>query len=185
MQSRQRQKIIFGLIGSIGVVLTLAVLILYSKEYWFLKYHSNRYGFSVRYPAQGALTENKDGAAVIFSSPMATKLDTFSENVNIVVQDISSRPMDLQKYTQTAIHQMQVVFEQNLEIVESSPAMLAGLPAHKFVFIGKGPDTELQFMSVWTLDDLTAYQVTYTAPSSGYAQYLVKAQGIINSFSLK
>lgn len=185
MQRRQRQKIIFGGIGGIGVILILTVSILYLREYRFLKYHSNRYGFSVRYPVQWSLTENKDGAAVIFTSPMATKLDTFSENVNIVVQDISSRPMDLQKYTQTAINQMQVVFDQNLEIVESSPAMLAGLPAHKFVFIGKGPDTELEFMSVWTLDNLTAYQITYTAPSSGYKQYLLKAQGIINSFSLK
>lgn len=185
MQSRQQQKIIFGLIGGIGVILILTVSILYFQEYRFLKYHSHRYGFSVRYPAQWSLTENKDGAAVIFSSPMATKLDTFSENVNIVVQDISSRPMDLQKYTQTAITQMQVVFDQNLEIVESSPAMLAGRPAHKFVFIGRGPDTELEFMSVWTLDNLTAYQITYTALSSGYEQYRAKAKGIINSFSLE
>lgn len=184
MQRRQRQTLIAAIAAAIGVILIATVLWLYTKQFRLLSYANEPYGFSLKYPAAWSLAENKGGAAAIFYSPPENALDRFQENVNIVVQDISQNPMDLSQYTETAIHQMQIVFGTNLEILDSSPVAVDGRPGHQFEFIGKGPDGNLHYLCRWTLVNTSAYQITYTALASGYAKHLSKAQRIMNSFKI-
>lgn len=185
MRRRRRQAIIFGVIAGTGFTLIFIVGWIYFQKYRFNTYTHPTAGFSIQYPAQWSFSENKDGAAVVFYSPPESDLDVFRENVNIVIQDLSQNPMTLDKYTETAIYQMQAVFEHNLVILESVPALVSGLPGHKFVFLGKGPETEMQFMVVWTLDGLTTYQVTYTALSPHYEKYLGKINRMFRSFKIQ
>ncbi|MBI5416135.1 MAG: hypothetical protein HZA29_04905, partial [Candidatus Omnitrophica bacterium] len=84
-----------------------------------------------------------------------------------------------------AVHQMQVVFETNLEILDSSPAFVAGREGHQFIFIGKGPDVRLQYMCLWTLAGTTAWQITYTAMAADYAKHLGEAKRIMSSFRIQ
>ena len=94
--------------------------------------------------------------------------------------------MDLDQYTKIAIRQMQAVFEKNLEIVESEPDMLAGHPAHRFVFIGRGPDAEVQMMIMWTVVEDTAYQITFAAETTAkYEKFIPRARGAFRSFRIK
>lgn len=185
MQRRQRQTIIAAITGVIGVALILTVGWFFAKRYWSFHYENGQYGFALKYPANWSFAENKNGAAAIFYSPKESALDIFQENVNIVIQDISQNPMDLDKYTETAITQMQMVFGTNLEILVSAPILIAGHPAHQFIFIGKGPDGNLQYQCRWTLVGTTAYQITYTAIASGYQRHLAPAERIMNSFRIR
>ncbi|MCK5179751.1 MAG: hypothetical protein KAR32_09495, partial [Candidatus Omnitrophica bacterium] len=168
MNRRQKQALFIRSVALLGVVLILGVVWIMSREYRSNEYHSKAGGFSIRYPVTWSFQENTGGAAVIFFSPKANELDFFKENVNIVVQDISQAPMELKAYSKLAIKQMQIVFEDNFVIIESGPTFIAGQVAYKLIFLGKGPDTELKYMSVWTIKGLTAYQITYTALSSQY-----------------
>ena len=184
MNQRQKKTFIAGVAALLGVVLILGVVLVISKEHRFKDYHNRAGGFSISYPATWAFEENKGGAAVIFFSPKENELDFFKENVNVVVQDISGKPMELIAYTNLAIKQMQMVFEDNFVIIESGPAFVAGQGAHKLIFIGKGPDTELKYMSVWLIKDLSAYQITYTALSSQYDRYIGKMKKMVRSFRI-
>ncbi len=189
MLNRRQQALAAMIIGIVGILLILTVAWFYTKQFRMARYTSKAYGFSLKYPADWSLIENKDGAAAVFLAPLETELDRFRENVNIVIQKIpaiSAKPMDLDQYTKVAIRQMQAVFEKNLEIVESEPDMLAGHPGHRFVFIGRGPDTELQMMIMWTVVEDTAYQVTFTAETPPkYEKFIQRAKGIFKSFRIK
>lgn len=185
MQRRQRQTIIAIIAGIIGLALILAAGWFFAKRYLSLNYENGQYGFALKYPAAWSFAENQGGAAAVFYSPKETALDIFQENVNIVVQDISRNPMSLDKYTETAITQMQAVFGTNLEILDSSAIFIGNRPAHQFIFIGKGPDGDLQYQCRWTLVGTTAYQITYTAIASGYQRHLAEAERIMGSFRIR
>ncbi len=185
MSRRQKQTRIAMIVALVGVVLILGVILLVGKDHIYKKYYNKAGGFSIKYPVTWALEENKGGAAVIFFSPKENALDFFKENVNVVVQDISANPLNLEAYTKLAIKQMRLVFESNFIIVESVPITIAGRAGHKLIFIGKGPDTELKYMSAWVLDGLTAYQITYTAISSHYDEYAGKMKKMVRSFRIE
>lgn len=157
---------------------------IFSKAYRFNQYTDDRHNFSIKYPVSWSLEINKNNAAVIFYSPKEGDLDFFRENVNVVVQDIARKSMNIKKYSSTAIKQMEAVFGDNMIIIESGPMYFSGHEGYKFVFRGKTSETELQYMSVWTINGLTAYQVTYTALASQYERHLPNAKRMIRSFRL-
>ena len=185
MKNRQQKNIIFSIIAGVSILMILTVLWFSLKDYWFRAYHNPNKNFTVSYPASWKFAEDKDGAEVIFYSPLENKLDFFPENVNIVIRVYPGDPLDLKKYSDLAIHQMRLVFKENLVVVESVPMFLAGHPAHRFVFIGKGPEAELKFMCVWTIVGNMSYQVTYTALASKYDRYVDKVNKMIDSFKIK
>ncbi len=184
MQRRQKQTLIAIITGIIGLALILAAGWFFARPYLSLNYENAQYGFALKYPAAWSFAENQGGAAAIFYSPKENALDIFQENVNIVVQDISENPMTLEKYTETAIAQMQSVFGINLEILDSSLISVDKRPGHLFIFIGKGPDGNLQYQCRWTLAGTTAYQITYTALATGYQRHVAAAERIMKSFRI-
>lgn len=187
MNRREKQNIIIGIVAAAGIILILGAVWVLSREHRFKRYRSDRDGFSIKYPAAWSFEENKDGAAVIFFSPLDNELDFFKESVNVVVQDISGNPLDLKKYSETAIRQIEAVFEENLVILETGPVFFAGQAGYKFIFLGKTPEDEpdLRYMCVWTLKGLKAYQVTYTAILSQYERYLPEMKRMLRSFRIE
>ena len=185
MERRKFFGILWGVLTGVGLCIILVVGWMVSKDYRFNIYKNSGYAFSIKYPASWTLKENKNGAVAIFLSPLENKLDIFQENVNVVVQDFPQKPMSLDKYTKIAINQMQVVFKEAIEIVESNSTYVAGHPAYNFVFIGKGPESEMKFKCVWVIiDEKRAYQITYGTLSSQYDKYLGKVNSMIQSFKI-
>jgi hypothetical protein len=177
--SKRLNKIIIWL-----SVLVFIFLIAFLAQHAMPIYVDKVNKFSMRFPATWKKVENRDGAAVIFISPLQNKLDIFPENVNVVVQDISGNIMSLEDYTRTAIMQVQVVFKDSIQITQSEGTYLSGHPAYKFVYIGKGPETEFKIMHVWTVVGTTAYQITYTALASQFDQYIDQVNKMVDSFRL-
>lgn len=184
MRSRKQQTILFGIIGGVGSLLILLTIWLYSRPYKLLKYENNLYGFSLRYPATWSYKENQDGAAAIFMTPNENPLDTFRENVNIVIQDIPRQSPTLREYTKRAIFQLQVVFGQGLIILESKPAIIDGRAAHRFVFLSRIDNVDFRTMCMWTLAEGKAYQITYTALNAQYDKYIGQVKRLVRSFKI-
>jgi len=182
VSQRKKKAMVTGIIAGIGVILILSVIWIVSKDYRFKKYSSSIHGFSIKYPASWTLEENINGAAVIFYSPLENDLDFFKESVNVVVQHISGNPSNLKDYSQRAIEQMEAVFGDNMIIIESVPVTLADQGGHKLEFLGKNPEADLHYMSTWTIDGLTAYQITYTSLASQYEHYIFKVKRMLRSF---
>ena len=184
MNQRQKLTLITAVAALLGIVLILSVVWVVSEEQRFSHYRNKKGGFSIRYPASWAYEENLGGAAVIFFSPQENDLDFFKESVNVVVQDLSANPMELKPYSEIAIEQMRLVFKDNFVILESGLTFISGQPGYKLIFLGKGPENELKYMSVWTIKNQTAYQVTYTALSSQYDRYQLKVKRMLSSFRI-
>lgn len=184
MGRRKKQNIIISIVALVGIVLILNALWIIGKEYRFNNYRNDREGFSIKYPAAWSIEEDTNDVSVIFFSPQENELDFFKESVNVVVQDISGNPMDLKEYSKMAVKQMEAVFGENLITIELGPTFIAKQIGYKFVFLGKGPETDLKYMIVWLISGLTAYQVTYTSLASQYDRYLPKVKRMLRSFRI-
>lgn len=177
------------LAGLIGIALIVFVIWKYLDMNQFEMYAKDQVPFSIKHPAEWDVVENQNGAAVLFYSPLENELDVFRENVNIVLQgDIQQGT--LAQYTKLAIKQIEVVFKKNLEILESRPASLSGMPAHRLIYRGSntskpGEDANFKVMHVWTLHEGRAYQFTYFALEAQYDRYLPKVKSMLRSFKIK
>ena len=185
MRQRKKQNWILGAVAGLGIILILGVLWVFSLGFRFLDYHDKEDGFFMKYPDQWTFDNSAEGASVIFFAPLENELDNFKENVNVVVQDISKNPMTLNQYTGLAIRQMEAVFGNNLVTLESEPTRFAGQKGYRFVFLGKGSDLELKYLISWTIKDMKAYQVTYTAIAAHYDKHLSKVKKMFRSFRIE
>ena len=184
MKKRQQQTLIFVVILLVMLLVIGIILLLQTEKFSY--YHNAQYGFGMNYPQNWKVIENSQGTAVIFMSPKENELDAFQENVNIVVQDLSRKPMGLNEYTSLAITQLIAVFKHNIEMIESKPIYWANMPAHKLVYIGKGNDgSRTKLVHVWAVQGTTAYQLTFATPEAQYDKYSGSVNTMINSFRLK
>ncbi|HLF19129.1 MAG TPA: PsbP-related protein [Candidatus Omnitrophota bacterium] len=184
MDRRTKQKIIFALIGILGVLLISYAGVVYYQGYGFRKYTDRQAGFSIQYPREWAYAPNKDGANVIFYTPLESDYDAFQENINVAVKDISANPVGLDEFTRIAIRQMEIVFKDRIEVLESTPYNLGNRFGHKFVFQIKGIALSARMMMVWTVKGDKAFQVTYTAQTDTYGHYMDIVEKMLKSFKL-
>lgn len=188
MSKRQRQVILFSVLGGVGVILIIVAIYMALSVQRFLVFEDPKWGIRIKYPEDWGKIENQPGVAVIFLSPKETDLDVFQENVNIVVQDLSKDPMTLKNYTDLAIRQLQVVFKRSMKVVESTPTLLAGQSGYKFVYQGadeKNPNLNIKIMHVWCIKNNKAYQFTYAALVSSFDRYLKTVNTMLGSFRIK
>ncbi|MFT7538364.1 MAG: hypothetical protein ACI9F2_000507 [Lysobacterales bacterium] len=181
---RDQQSSIYMVASVIGVLLIILVTWQIVRSNHYVSYTSPDKAFTIGHPGSWKLTEDFQGAAIVISTPLSNELDAFHDNITVVIQDLSGRPMSLKKYTETAVHQMKVVFESNLIILDQDSFYLSDTPGFKFVYIGKTEASELQIMNTWTIKDNIAYQVSYTALESSYEEFIDDAEKIIKSFKI-
>lgn len=179
---RKQTKLVTLILLASGLVLIglVAGFYFFGSAFWTYRHPAQR--FTIKYPARWEVKPDFGGASVVFVAPLAGELDYFQESVNVVVQDLSARPMSLLDYSSTALNQMRAVFGPNIEEIESSPATLSGLPAHRYVFIGKGPDLELKYHIVWAIKNSRAYQVTFSGIASQARLYERDFARMLQSF---
>lgn len=169
--------------GALGALMIAYALYYFNRDFGFRTYTDKQAGFSVQYPVDWAYAVNKDGTNVIFYTPYESELDIFTENVNIVVTDISKKPMSLMEFTNLALKQMEALFANNIKIVESEPYPLGNRNGYKYTIVGAG-ESSIKFMMVWTLKGSDVYQFTYAALDSAYERYLDKVETMVKSFRI-
>ena len=174
MNQREKQSIISTLAGAVGLILIVGVAWFYFKEYRLQTYEDPKGRFSISYPRDWSAVRNVNGAEVIISSPIEGDFDLVKENLNVVIQDLSADPLNLEKYSVIAVKQMQMVFKDNIKIEEAVEDSLSGLPAFRFVFTGKGNPSDVKYYMVWTIKGTKAYQVTFLSPVSQFERYTDK-----------
>ena len=183
MRSRAQQQLLVRILTGISCILFVALVTIYFLHYHMKTHTDETRGFVIKYPKTWTLKETP--TVTIFRSPAENKLDLFFENVNVVVQDLGAKPMNLSEYSERAIEQMKVVFGPNFVVVESKPERLADRRGYKIIYVGKAPEQDLKFMSAWTIKNNKGYQVTYTATQDTYDDYFKTVEGMVKSFKVK
>ena len=139
----------------------------------------------MKYPASWKMIDNPAaGAIVAFSSPAQTALDTYSENVNISFQNLSSTSTNLSQFSQLAIRQLTGTFKQAVQVVESDPTQLAGRPAYRFSYLIVDPKSSLKFLHVWVLAGARAYIFTYSATEKDFDVFSKEVNTMLKSFTV-
>ncbi|HEV9036357.1 MAG TPA: PsbP-related protein [Puia sp.] len=146
----------------------------------WLTYTSQTGKFSMQYPKEWSPKAQNN--AILFLSPKADAQDQFQENVNIILQDLSSQPMTLEQYTDMSKQQLIQAFGAKA-VLSQGATTIAGQKAQYMVYSFTYQGRSLKIKGVWFIKGKTAYLLTYTAEPSQYAKYEQTATAIINSFS--
>jgi len=159
----------------------------------FLPYENTTYGIKIQYPAgygwQIALSnqtseDNVYNFIVEFRSPRDRVSDIVAEIVNIAMENLPPEEnITLDAYSTFQISDL-TLSGTNFDLKESTPTVLADIPAYKIVYSQTLQQVPLQVMQVWTIKDNKAYTLTYIAEAPKYSTYLPVVQKMIDSFGL-
>ncbi len=139
--------------------------------------------FIILYPDYWDFKENFQGADVVFIAPLTNIYDSFSENLNVIIQDFGNEKWNLDKYTAYSIHQI-TAFSDNGIVLESKPITLSNQEGHHLLYIYKNGSIIIKSKAVYTIENNKAYLITYTAEEKEYDNYIDDINKMIESFRI-
>lgn len=143
----------------------------------------NKGNFKISYPKSWTIdTSKRLGAELFIFSPLENKDDKFSENINILIQDLSGQGIDLNKYKQITEQQLNGVPGSSL--FESSVLKTGKGEYYKITYAMMQGANKLKITSVCYIKYDNAYLATFTADIDKYDQYKYIGEKILNSFRL-
>lgn len=143
------------------------------------KYAEN--GYEISYPE--SWSKQQKGKAVFFLSPKENNNDQFQENVNLILQDLSQQPMNLEQYTELTKKQVIDNFGASA-IVSLKNTIIAGLQGKEIVYNMNYQGRILKLKQYWFIKGNIAYLFSYTAEPSKYEKYESTVTEMIKSFSI-
>ncbi len=154
-------------------------------------YENFTYGIRMQYPSNWHKEENVSSASdnnsmlvdvVKFISPTKNASDTFSESLDLKIDNISDiQPITLAKYANNSIEDLR----KDFDIIKlDRNASLSHNPAYKLVYTGVEEGVNLQAMLILTIKGDKAYIISYNAEPTKFSYYLPTLQKMINSFQI-
>jgi hypothetical protein len=140
--------------------------------------------FSVDYPNSWQLNTSGKMNSVFFLHSEPETNDTFSENINLITQDLSQQKMSLTEFVDLSLDQVKTALPDS-EIIKSEFKEKKGTQYYEVIWKGYVADNNLQFKQYLFMKDNNAYILTFTALQSTFDAYLPKVNKIFNSFKLK
>ncbi|PGH40579.1 MAG: hypothetical protein CRN43_02215 [Candidatus Nephrothrix sp. EaCA] len=123
-------------------------------------YTDNVNHFKINYPDKWII-QNANGS-IVFLSPKEGVQDLFQENVNLMLQDLSQKRMNLEQYTE--VTKKQII--DNLgssAIISLKSTTLAGQRAKEFIYDMNYQGRSLKLKQYWFIKGNIAYLFSYTA----------------------
>ena len=141
----------------------------------FVTYDNPTFGVRIQYPSDWGrldLSFLQQSADIDFYPLADTSL---AKNVKIQVNNLPSRNMTLEEYTNSQINPLEE------RLLESNTTTLAGIPGYEIVFTSL---QGLKTMQVWTIKNDKAYIISYVAQEEDYEKELQVAKKMIDSFEI-
>lgn len=135
---------------------------------------------SIKYPKDWQLDESgQQNTDFIIFSPLTGGNDQFKENLNLIVQDLSSFNLDLDAYTELSIKQVE---ELGFKIINSKR-----LPngCHEVSYSGTTEGYKLKWIQHYWVHNNHAYVLTFTGEDALYDNYIEDVNHMLTSFQLK
>jgi eukaryotic-like serine/threonine-protein kinase len=147
----------------------------------FLTYQDSTLGIKIDYPAGWAQELHVDGL-VTFLTMLETDTNTYPAGLAVKIQNLASKNTSLNEITRVQIKNL-TQNHPDFKLIESTKSMLAGIVAHKIVFIATdNSGHERKAMQIWALKGYRAYLLTYKAQPEEFSHYLPLVQKMIDSF---
>lgn len=139
--------------------------------------------YSIYYPESWIFQDNVGNGIEFFLLTKKTDAkDSFSENLNLIIQNIESLNLDLDKYV--AITESQIK-ENKGKILVNKRDKNKFNDFHVFVFEANVNRNDLKFMQYIFVENSKAYVLTFSATLSNFNKYISEMQKTMDSFKLK
>ena len=140
--------------------------------------------YKIQYPKTWRIDTSKTLGADFFAfSPSENKDDKFSENVNIMIQDLGGQKVSLEQYKQVTEKQM-VALMNDAKIIESAVIKTGNKEYYKVLFTMTQGTFKLKTTAICFIKKGKAYLATFSAEAAKYEQYKKITDEILSSFSL-
>lgn len=150
-----------------------------APEGWNLL-HEN--GYSLHYPQDWTLDQSgQSGTSFIVLSQPSSPDDLFRENVNLLIQDLNGLNMDLDKYTQISLDQINMMLT-NGNIIENVRRKADGSVFQKVVYTGDQGVFKIYCEQFYWVKDKKAYVLTLTCETDQLDSYKEIGEQILKSF---
>lgn len=140
-----------------------------------------REDYSISYKQDYEIEESGINGVDFYIALSHDKDHNFTNNINLLVQDLSETGLDLKKFVDLTESQI----KSSGQLITSERKNRNGAEYQSIVFeanFGKG---DLKFLQYDFVQDNKAYVLTYTATLSTFDQDLSKAQEVMDSFLLR
>jgi eukaryotic-like serine/threonine-protein kinase len=155
------------------------------SEQGFKIYNNPQYGISLKYPNNWNSVENvgnisNHSIVANMYSYGYNNISAYTQNVNLVIGQLSNNRTSLQNYTTAGIAMLAHQFS-NFTLDQINRTTLSANPANQIIYTLNDGQTSVKQMQVWTLKDGKDYILTYSAaPSSQFD--ISTAKKIFDSF---
>jgi len=143
-------------------------------------YRNPYFNFTVNYPENWEAGEISGIA--YFRTPREGTQDTFSENINIIVDNLTGNPVNLEQYT-AYFFAVAPTSITGFQLVEKGTVVINGRDASFIVYASVQNGARLRHKLYQIVDDKKGYNLTYTALEVNYDTFLPQAEEIMRSFS--
>ncbi|NJO91567.1 MAG: hypothetical protein HC831_23345 [Chloroflexia bacterium] len=139
--------------------------------------------YSISYPSDWELNETGQmGTKFLIFSDIESENDKFRENINLIIQDLSSYSIDLEQYKNISKEQISSMLI-NASIYEVSKKNSWGLDYYKLVYSGMQDDLNLKFVQYYWVENKTAYILTFTAEQKTFDKFWPVGEKIMDGLS--
>lgn len=140
--------------------------------------------FVIKYPNSWSLKSNEISQPILtINAPLTSDQDMFSENINIITQDLSTVEVTLQQYFDYNLSQLNQI--ENGELISKTKYSDDKNEYHKIIFKGTMNNYDLAIIQVYALKNKKAYVVTFTSLTSEFAKLKNLGNKLVTSFKLK
>ena len=141
LEKPQRLSRLYGFLIGIGLFIILIGVLDSIKITRYEMFTSRQGDFQIKYPSYWKVVHNPGlkgvGFAVVsFISPKQNELDQIRENVTIMRQFVPEELRSIEKFSEQQVYLTSAVFKQHIEILQSKPITISGLPGYRFTFAG-------------------------------------------------
>jgi len=141
--------------------------------------------YVIQYPPDWEPTENGEmGTTFVIFSPSETKDDQFRENVNLIIQDLKGKEIDLDRYTSMSEKQIKTIMT-NAEISASQRMKGSNGEYHKLVYISDQGGYHLKYVQYYWIINEKAYLLTFTSEQNKFDAFRETGMQMMNSFQIR
>ncbi|HDZ22739.1 hypothetical protein LCGC14_0451620 [marine sediment metagenome] len=145
------------------------------------QYRDETNGFTIT-PPTGWTTKQAGVGQVFFHSPLESKTDGFSENINIIVGQADKLP-DLESFKKAMTAGMEAVFE-NFTFIEAAVTNVNGMKAIRTVFTFTMKKFTIKSVQYMIIKDGKSFTITGTALADTYETYLTAFEATVGTLQI-
>jgi len=139
-------------------------------------------GFEIFYPDGWRVdTSGTMNSKVFFFSPLEGPEDKFSENLNVMIQNLGGHQIDIQKYKEISEQQIKVMFSDG-KLLESKVVDNNGREEYRLSYEFSQGIFKLKVSAICFIKNDMAYLATFTSEMSKFERYQEVANKMLVSF---